>query len=137
MFKVYIAQAIDSNPEGVIENINNFANILIEYGLDVRGAGIPPSPIIGPDTNIERKKVIVAYDLTVLRGCDILLVISDLDTFALGTMMEMEYARQLGLYIILYCPSKCKNIFADKTVDKEVHSEFELRCLLRSITYEQ
>jgi hypothetical protein len=99
-----------------------------------------------------------------IRQCDVLLVVTNLKTFCAGTMMELEYARNLGLYIILlvlqkkisceecnekiydsennyYCMIHCdkmfpklKNIFLETYCNKIIYSMEELEEILKDLT---
>src|SRR5208282_4747117 len=69
--------------------------------IEVFGAGFNDSPIIPPEASSVYKGVISAYDLRKIRECDVLLAVTDLKQFAAGTFMELEYARNLGIYTIL------------------------------------
>jgi nucleoside 2-deoxyribosyltransferase len=105
MFKMYYASAIDVCVKRAFEQIAEFKKIFAKYPIEVYGAGFGDSPIIPPNCSDDYKGVITAYDLRKIRECDILFVVADLETFAAGTCMELEYARQQGLYIILLCPN--------------------------------
>ena len=134
MFKLYYASAIDMCVKKAFEHIGEFKKIFEKYSIEVYGAGFGDSPIIPQNCTQEYKGVITAYDLRKIRECDILLVVADLDTFCAGTMMELEYARQLGLYIILLCPDPLKNIFLETFCNKIIHNINELELILADIT---
>jgi len=135
MFKIYYASAIDTCVEEAFKRIEEFKIIFAKFPeLSVYGAGFNESPIIGPETTWIKKKAIVSYDYRMIRNCDILFVNTDLDTFCAGTMLEMEYARQLGLTIILYCPKKPKNIFLETLADKIVYTIPQLEEVLKELT---
>ena len=134
MFKLYYASAIDVCVKKAFEQIAEFKKIFKKYQIEVYGAGFGNSPIILPNCSDDYKGVITAYDLRKIRECDILLVVADLETFAAGTCMEFEYARQLGLYIILLCPEKLKNIFLETYANKIIHNSWQLEAILKDIT---
>lgn len=133
-FKLYYASAIDVCVKKAFEQIAGFKTVFKKYNIEVYGAGFADSPIIPPNCTAEYKGVITAYDLRKIRECDILLVVADLTTFAAGTMMELEYARQLGLYTILLCPNTLKNIFLESFCNKIIHNVNELEVILADIT---
>jgi nucleoside 2-deoxyribosyltransferase len=134
MFKIYYASAIDVCVTKAFEQIASFKEIFEKYKIEVYGAGFADSPIIPPNCTKEYKAVITAYDLRKIRECDILLVVTDLTTFAAGTMMELEYARQQGLYTIVLCPNALKNIFLESLCNKIIHNITELEAILEDIT---
>ena len=124
MFKLYYAAAIDTCPEKALKQIEVFKKIFSKYQMQdifkvidgeveqvnkpifVYGAGFGSSPIITPESSKEYKGAVSAYDLRKIRECDVLLVVTDLKQFAAGTMMELEYARNLGIYTIVLVLSK-------------------------------
>jgi hypothetical protein len=64
-------------------------------------------------------------------------MVTDLKTFAAGTIMELEYARQLGMYIIVVCNTDdLRNIFlmsyASKIINN-INKLEELETTLREI----
>jgi nucleoside 2-deoxyribosyltransferase len=131
---MYYASAIDVCVKRAFEQIAEFKKIFAKYPIEVYGAGFGDSPIIPPNCSDDYKGVITAYDLRKIRECDILFVVADLETFAAGTCMELEYARQQGLYIILLCPNKLKNIFLETFANVIIHNSEELEKLLADIT---
>ena len=171
MIKLYYASAIDCCVEECFRQIEEFKKIFEPYCkltkvvnhcieknnslLQVYGAGFGDNPIIGPDSSDVVKGVVCAFDLRHIRECDILLVVTDLQTFCPGTMMELEYARQMGLYIIVLClppkvtidfggdtPAlmtittpkvKCKNIFIETYANKVIYSIEELKEILDEV----
>ena len=181
MFKLYYAAAIDTCPEKALKQIEVFKKIFSKFiqeewtdgsnirivsnfvknPLEVYGAGFGDSPIITPESSKEYKGAVSAYDLRKIRECDILLVVTDLKQFAAGTMMELEYARNLGIYTILFVlPSKkvlCmlvmvilvilvkpelkmrvtkgeQNIFLETYANKIIYSMEELEAILKDLT---
>ena len=134
IFRLYYAAAIDVCVKKAFEQIDEFKKLFSKYNIEVYGAGFNDSPIIPPNCTREYKGVITAYDMRKIRECDILLVVADLTTFAAGTMMELEYARQLGLYTILLCPNTLKNIFLESFCNKIIHNVSELEAILADIT---
>ena len=138
--RLYLAQPIDCSKvcQERIYKIMKFLFVNELYTkIIVCGAGIgEDSPIINPETSSpEYKGIISAYDLRKIRECDIMLVISDDNTFAAGTFIEMEYARNLGLYIIvLWLGKPLKNIFVQTYANKIIYSYKELEDILRDIT---
>lgn len=139
MFKLYYASAIDTCVKEAFEQIEIFKKILSKYDIEVYGAGFKDSPIISPDSSEEYKGVVSAYDLRKIRECDILLVVTDLKTFCPGTMMELEYSRNLGLYTIVLCLGNgfCKNIFIKTYANKIIYSKDELRQILKNVCGEK
>jgi nucleoside 2-deoxyribosyltransferase len=133
LFKLYYASAIDVCVEKAFKQIAEFKKVFAKYNIKVFGAGFEDSPIIPQNCTREYKGIITAYDLRKIRECDILLVVTDLDTFCAGTMMELEYARQLGLYTILLCLDPLKNIFLDTFCNKIIHNIEELELILADI----
>jgi len=134
MLRIYYCSPIDICLEKAKEEIEKFKQLFSKFpNIQVEGAGFGDNPIVDSNTSWIKKKAIVSYDYRILRSCDILLVITDLKTFCSGTMLEMEYARQLGLTIILYCPYKPKNIFLECLTDKIVYSIEELEEVLREL----
>ena len=128
MFKLYYAAAIDTCVEQAFKQIDEFKKVFKPYILDccecvfeyqlestpeqvkkcdnchkieVFGAGFGESPIIGSDSSSVYKGVTCSYDYRLIRQCDILLVVTNLEQFCAGTMMELEYARNLGIYTIV------------------------------------
>jgi nucleoside 2-deoxyribosyltransferase len=162
MFKLYYAAAIDTCVEKAFKQIEEFKKLFVKYQastieeimegkknrvnnpISVYGAGFGASPIIGPETSQVKKGVISAYDLRKIRECDILLVVTDLKQFAAGTMMELEYARNLGIYTILMLLSPedpkereafyLKNIFLETYVNKVISSKEQLEDILKDLT---
>ena len=137
MIRIYFAQPIDIKPDNVEVTIREFKKIFTKFpNIEVYGAGFNDSPIINPDKvtwTIER--VIVAYDLRQIRQCDILLIVTDTHTFCAGTMMELEYARQLGIFTIMLSLSKeVKNIFLLTMIDRLAFSAKELEDILKEIS---
>jgi nucleoside 2-deoxyribosyltransferase len=135
MFRVYYASAIDVCVPKAFEQIEQFRKIFVKYPkIKVFGAGFGESPIISPESTKEYKGIVTAYDLRQIRQCDMLLVVTDLETFCAGTMMEMEYARQQGLYIIILClksaETKVRNIFLETFAHQIVYSIKELEDIL-------
>jgi hypothetical protein len=134
MLKLYYSAPIDTCVEEAFKEIAEFKIIFSKFPLlEVLGAGFGESPIITPDTSDVKKGVIVAYDYRIIRGCDILLVNTNLKNYCAGTLLEMEYARQLGLYIILLVPEKPKNIFLTTLANKIVYSKKELIEILKDV----
>jgi hypothetical protein len=142
MFKMYYASAVDCSVDYGKAQLRLFKELFKKYSqIEVCGAGIGESPIISLDSSKTLKKTIVAYDLRKLRECDILLVVTDLETYCAGTHMELEYARNLGLLTIVLCVHKngtckygLKNIFIETLADKVIHSIEELEEILEEIT---
>jgi nucleoside 2-deoxyribosyltransferase len=188
VFKLYYASAIDTCVEEAFKQIEEFKKIFKPYTyncdecifledtmnqvdkckkchkLEVYGAGFGDSPILDGSESSIKKGVICAYDLRKLRECDVLLVVTDLKQFAAGTMMELEYARNLGIYIIIMvlqekklcdeCPDfknnmekmiecantcnqmlpKLKNIFLETYANKIIYSMEELEEILKELT---
>lgn len=106
VLSIYYAAAIDNCPDKGKKQLEQFKQIIGKYPIDLKGAGIGDSPIIKLDSSVHVKGVITAHDLKELRMCDILLVVLDSSSQAVATFMELEYARQLGLYIIILILSK-------------------------------
>ena len=185
MLKLYYASAIDMCVEEAFKQIEEFRKLFKKYQyqditdifetiesaakqvnhpIQVFGAGFNQSPIIGPDSSPVYKGAVTAYDLRLIRNCDILLVVTDLKQFCAGTMMELEYARNLGIYTIILCLSdkgctncekanecslgslaekKCpiyhtngmvKNIFLETYANKIIYSMVELEDILKDLT---
>jgi len=181
VFKLYYASAIDTCVEEAFKQIEEFKKIFKPYTyncdecifledtmnqvdkckkchkLEVYGAGFGDSPILDGSESSIKKGAICAYDLRKLRECDVLLVVTDLEQFAAGTMMELEYARNLGIYIILFVTSKInigkasidcgepevvtikvhhklKNIFLETYANKVIHSMEELEDILKELS---
>ena len=166
MFKLYYAAAIDTCVDEAVRKIVEIKEILTPYTIpfeyscviipkpedfdysklvyhngvahpiEVYGAGFGESPIIGPTSSILYKGAVSAYDFRKIRECDILLVVTDLKQFAAGTMMELEYARQLGIYTIIFVTSKSKvkNIFLETYANKIIYSKEELIEILKDLT---
>ena len=173
MFKLYYAAAIDTCPEKALKQIEVFKKIFSKFiqeewtdgsnirivsnfvknPLEVYGAGFGDSPIITPESSKEYKGAVSAYDLRKIRECDILLVVTDLKQFAAGTMMELEYARNLGIYTILFVLPKIvlhnfgfdtltpvetqqevTNIFLETYANKIIYSMEELEAILKDLT---
>lgn len=175
MFKLYYASAIDTCPDKALKQIEEFKKVFDSYGeefnwegvknpIEVYGAGFNGSSIISPECSKEYKGVISAYDLRKIRECDILLIVTDLKQFAAGTMMELEYARNLGIYTILFITTpldenckicmngfsetdRCgeedcrvceynpiKNIFLETYINKIIYSMRELEVILKDLT---
>ena len=147
MFKLYYASAIDVCQKKAFKQIEEFKKIFSKYDIQVYGAGFGNSPIIPLGCSEVYKAVITAYDMRQIRKCDILLVVTDLKTFAAGTFEEMMYARTNGLYVILlvlnkrkgYKPihSEIKNIFLESHADKIIYSIDELEQVLRQVTLKE
>lgn len=137
MFKAYFASAIDVCPKEAVKQIEKFKCILSKYKVNVYGAGFDKdSPIIDESSTPELKGVICAYDLRKIRESDILLFVTDLDTFAPGSCMELEYARQLGVYVIVLCLGNedfVKNIFIETYSNKIIYSVDELEYILENV----
>jgi nucleoside 2-deoxyribosyltransferase len=134
MLRIYYSSPIDVCVEKAFKTIELFKKIFAKFPeLEVYGAGFGKSPIITSESTWSKKKAIVAYDYRIIRSCDILFVNTDLDTFCAGTMLEMEYARQLGMFIILMCPEKPKNIFLETLADKIVYSIEQLEEILKEL----
>jgi hypothetical protein len=174
MFKLYYAAAIDTCVDQAFKQIEEFkilfekysSNILLslpDYNkckvsnpIEVYGAGFGDSPIIPPECSQVYKGVISAYDLRKIRECDVLLVVTDLKQFAAGTFMELEYARNLGVYTIILVlstevsceidmnyhppllvniqPIRVKNIFLETYANKIIYSMSELEDILKDLT---
>lgn len=170
MLRLYYASAIDTCVEDAFKQIDKFKALFdkytkkesmqVTYGFDpkwvrkegvnnpieVYGAGFGESPIIGPDSSYVFKGAVSAYDLRQIRQCDILLVVTDLKQFAAGTFQELEYARNLGIFTILFVhdtklegecmehSSKVKNIFLETYVNKIIYSMEELEVILKDLT---
>ena len=159
MFKLYYAAAIDTCPEKALKQIEEFKKvfsiymkegfsfgdsfdgshneIIVKHPIEVYGAGFGDSPIIGPETSAVKKGVISAFDLRKIRECDMLLVVTDLRQFAAGTFMELEYARNLGIYTILFCygyEEILKNIFLETYANTVISSMGELEEILKDLT---
>lgn len=136
MFKVYIGQPIDSKPDRALERIKKLKELFSKFpNIEVYGAGFGDSPIINNNATWTIKRTVVAYDLRILRKCDIFLAIVDSHTFCAGTMMELEHARQLGIFTIMLSLSKeVKNIFLLTLVDRVVYSIEEVEDILKEIS---
>ena len=159
MFKIYYAAAIDTCVDKAFKQIEEFKKIFnpytnsfsINHPIVVYGAGFGDSPIIGPETSVVKKGVISAYDLRKIRECDVLMVVTDLKQFAAGTFMELEYARNLGIYTIVLAlipkfnyqkigpyevppPTKVQNIFLETYANKIIYSKEELEEILKDLT---
>jgi len=136
MLKIYFALPIDINPDKALKRIEEFKKIFTKFPkIEVYGAGLNDSPIIPPNTTWTQQRLIVAYDLRIIRQCDILLIVTDNKTFCAGTFMELEYARQLGIYTIMLSLSKnIKNIFLLTMVDRIAYSIKELEEILEEIS---
>ena len=106
--KIYYAAAIDNCADKGKEQLEQFKQLLNKYPVELRGAGIGDSPIIKLDSSPCVKGVICAHDLKEIRECDIFLVVLNSKSQAVATFMELEYARQLGLYTIILILSKIK-----------------------------
>ena len=112
--------------------------------IEVYGAGFGHSPIITPESTDVYKGILSSYDKRILRDCDVLLVVTDLKQFCAGTMMEFEYARNLGIYTILMLLSPedpkereafyLKNIFLETYVNKVISSKEQLEDILKDLT---
>lgn len=135
MIKLYYASAIDVCLDKALHQIEAFKRILGKYYIDVYGAGFKDSPVIKPDSSESLKGVVTANDLRVIRECDIFLLVTDLETFCPGSCMELEYARQMGLYTIVLCTSgyKTNNIFLETFANKIIYSVKELEDILGEI----
>jgi len=135
MINLYFATPIDVRLDKAKEQIETFKKLFAKFsGIQVYVAGFNDSPIIELNTTWTQQRIIVAYDLRILRQCDILLIVTDTRTFCAGTFMELEYARQLGLYTILLSLSReVKNIFLLTLVDRIVYSVEELEEVLEEI----
>lgn len=150
MFKLYYASAIDNCQEKTLKQIEEFKKIFKKYScssyswsngipnhpIRVYGAGFGSSPIITPENSKEYKGAVSAYDLRKIRECDCLLVVIDNEQFCFGTAMEMEYAKQLGLYIIVLSlgKEKVKSIFIETFANKIIYSMKELEEILKDFT---
>jgi hypothetical protein len=142
MFKLYYASAIDCSDDQGKHLQDMFKKIFKKYPkIEVYGAGFGESPIISLESSKILKKAIVAYDLRKLRECDILLMVTDLETYCAGTHMELEYARNLGMLTVILCMDKNgnfkegpKNIFLETQADTIIHSMRELEDILKEIT---
>jgi len=135
MLKVYYSAPIDVCVKEAFKKIDKFRELFAKFSsIEFYGAGIGESPIIRPESSDVKKGVVVAYDYRLIRNCDILLVNTDLNTYCAGTLLEMEYARQLGLYIILLVPEKPKNIFLTSLANKVIYSMEELEDILKDLT---
>lgn len=149
--KIYYAAAIDNCPDKGRTQLEQFKQLLKKYPIELRGAGIGDSPIIKLDSSPCVKGVIAAHDLKELRECDILLVVLDSKAQAIATFMELEYARQLGLYIVVLILSKTtekcpycdrqkmiaegnKSIFLETWANMIIYSIEELEVILNEIT---
>jgi nucleoside 2-deoxyribosyltransferase len=146
MFKIYYASAIDVCVQEAYQQIEEFKRMFyrLNYNeeherkstaIEVCGAGFGKSPVLDGPTPEIKKDVVAAYDLRMIRGCDILLVVTNLKTFAAGTFMEFEYARQQGLYIIVCVMTEhcVHNIFINKYADKIVYGVNELEKALKEL----
>jgi hypothetical protein len=154
MFKLYYASAIDACPEKALQQIREFKQLFAKYDvnglpwgemlmkvevrnpIEVYGAGFGHSPIITPESTDVYKGILSSYDKRILRDCDVLLVVTDLKQFCAGTMMEFEYARNLGIYTIVLClaEEKCKNISIETYANKIIYSKKELEEILKDLT---
>ena len=134
MLKIYYCSPIDINPEKARKQIEYFKWLFSKYSnIEVYGAGFKDSPIISNNSSWDKKAIVIAYDYRILRNCDILFVNSDLSTFCAGTFMELEYAKRLGIYVLLLVPEKPKNIFLECLADKIIYSIDELEVFLNNI----
>jgi hypothetical protein len=134
MLKLYYSAPIDTCYEEAFKEIAEFKELFAKFpSIEVYGAGFGESPIITQDTSDFKKGVVVSYDYRIVRGCDILFVNTNLKNYCAGTLLEMEYARQLGLYIILLVPEKPKNIFLTTLANKIVYSKKEVEELLKEL----
>jgi len=137
MINLYYCSSIDINPKEALKQIEKFKGILSKYNINVFGAGIDKdSSIIDENSTLELKGVVCAYDLRKIRESDILLFVTDLSTFCPGSCMELEYARQLGLYVIVLCLANkdfVKNIFIETYANKIIYSVEELEFILEDI----
>ena len=134
-FKLYYAAPIDENIEVAKRRVERFKNIFKKYNIKVYGAGInKDSPILTPKASIYLKNAIVAYDLREIRECDIFLLVLD-SSYGAGCLMELEYARQLGLYCIIYWDSykPMNNIFLRKFCDNFVTDLDYLESILEEL----
>lgn len=140
MFNIYVGSAIDIHPDRAIKQVEEFKKLFSKYKVNVFGAGYDKdSPIIDEHSTPELKGIISAYDLRIIRNCDIFLMVTDLDTFCPGTSMELEYSRNLGLYTIVLCLGNgfCKNIFIETYANKILYSKDELREILKNVCGEK
>ena len=135
MFKLYYAAAIDTCVEQAFKEIEEYKQIFSKFPeIEVYGAGFKESPILDEKSTHDKKCVVTAYDLRKIREVDILFVNTDLKTYCAGTMVELDYAKRLGIYVIMLCPEKPKNIFLTSLVDKIIYSKEELEEFLKEIT---
>jgi hypothetical protein len=137
MLKLYFATSIDKNPDRAKELIEWFKGIISKFPfIEVYGAGFKDSPIIDPyHSTHSTQRIITAYDFRQLRECDCILFVTDGKTFAAGSLMELEHARQLGLMIIVYCMSKVMpNIFITSLADLVLYEEKTLIDILGEIS---
>jgi len=117
---LFIASAIDSLDDRGIPLKKEFQKIVEESGWEAIGAGLKNNPIIDIDTNRKRKREIISHDLEEIKRADLVLVITDLKTFTVGTWIEMWEAFKLKKKIILFStsPEKIKNIFITALVER-------------------
>ena len=152
MFKLYYASAIDTCQEKAFKQIEEFKGLFYKYTkentagsmpknpIEVYGAGFNDSPIIPLDMSKTYKGVLSSYDLRKIRECDALLVVTDLKQFCAGTMMELEYARNLGIYTIIFAKLSAddlyevRNIFLETYANKIIYSMEELEEILKDLT---
>jgi len=84
MFRLYYASAIDTCQEEAFKQIVEYKKLFAKFALtlEVYGAGFNESPIIRVDSPPTKKGVVCAYDLRLIRQCDIFLMVTDLKTYA-------------------------------------------------------
>lgn len=112
---IFIATAIDSSPDRGMGIRKELIKIL-KKKYNVVGAGIAQNPIIDLDKSTTlRKKEIVAQDIQEARNADIILVVTDLNTFSVGTWCEVWEGYMRGRIITLYITGrkKLRNIFLE------------------------
>jgi nucleoside 2-deoxyribosyltransferase len=131
---VYYAGAIDSVKDKGRTEREYFKKIVEQCGCKMIGAGFDDNPIISSNSPLSLQKKIAANDLELLKKSDIILVVTDLSTFAVGTWIEMHEASKLGQPIIIFIKnnSKVKNIFINTYSNKIIYNDIdELKSTLK------
>jgi hypothetical protein len=134
MIKLYFATAMDKNPQKAKELKEYFEKLFKEYpNIQVFGAGFNNSPVLNVlHSTWSLQRAIAALDLRQIRECDIFLFVTDAKTYAAGSLMELEYSRQMGLMtvVLILGATECYNIFLQTLTDRLLYSVDDLKDLL-------
>ena len=132
--RVFITYPIDSTPDKGNEICRRMETLVKSCGCECFGAGIGGNPIV-KDFTLPICKMIIANDLTQCLSCHCTVAITDLETFSVGTWIEVFKAYERGQNIILYVTNSniIRSVFLSGICTQVVRSDEELRACLNNL----